>query len=383
MIFSSILKLPMKYTLGCHLWGHQDAILCLVVSNSGTLLASGGFDGLRVWDLCKEVQLPQPLQMRSPKDPITTITWLAQNDSIQETLCCGTGLGYLLIWRQRPHTVVEFKEVVARRISGGHEIMAIASDAGNSTGTHIVVMTRDKRVQTWTIDSRNRLSNVFSVELTTSIPHAVYLRGCDIIVFGMYDGDINNGMVIETRSTGMTTGSACVDKTGSLFIIDNAISGFSLHRLNDGSCIRTYDTKPLKTYPKQVAFVEDGTTIIGGSDNGLVYIFEMNTGTKQQVLQHSRTARTQTITTYDREDHTGIVAASSNNDMDNTITVWKKPKRDLQLRPGKKESSLQALFRAIRATIQFLMQLLTIAFAVKLTYNVAVSYRLSNQLNTD
>ncbi|KIO06636.1 hypothetical protein M404DRAFT_24350 [Pisolithus tinctorius Marx 270] len=87
--------------------------------------------------------------------------------------------------------------------------------------------------------------------------------------------------------------------------------------------------------------------------------------------------------TYDGEDHTGIVAASSNNDADNTITVWKKPKRDLQLRPGKKESSLQALFGAIRATIQFLTQLLTIAFAVKLAYDVVVSYRLSNQLNTD
>ncbi|KIN93144.1 hypothetical protein M404DRAFT_171732, partial [Pisolithus tinctorius Marx 270] len=329
MIFSSILKLPTKYALGCRLWGHQDAILCLAVSNSGTLLASGGFDGLRVWDLHKEVQLPQPPQMQSPKDPITTITWLAQNDSIQETLCCRTGLGYLLIWRQRPHTVVEFEEVVARRISGGHEIMAIASDAGNGTGTCIIVTTWDKRVQTWTIDSRNRLSNVFSVELTTSIPHAVYLRGCDIIVFGMYDGDIHvlqsdNRMVIEARSTGMTTGSACVDKTGSLFIIDNAISGFSLHRLNDGSCIRTYDTKLLKMYPKQVAFAEDSTTIVGGSDNGLVYIFEMNTGTKRQVLQHSRMAQTQTITTYNGEDHTGIVVVSSNNDADNTITVWKK-----------------------------------------------------------
>ncbi|KIO07980.1 hypothetical protein M404DRAFT_23235 [Pisolithus tinctorius Marx 270] len=79
--------------------------------------------------------------------------------------------------------------------------------------------------------------------------------------------------------------------------------------------------------------------------------------------------------TYDGEDHTGIVAASSNNDADNTITVWKKPKRDLQLQPGKKESSLQALFGAICATIQFLMQLLTIAFVVKLAYNVAADHR--------
>ncbi|KIN97227.1 hypothetical protein M404DRAFT_32444 [Pisolithus tinctorius Marx 270] len=79
--------------------------------------------------------------------------------------------------------------------------------------------------------------------------------------------------------------------------------------------------------------------------------------------------------TYDREDHTGIIVASSNNDADNTITVWKKPKRDLQSRPGKKESSLQALFGAICATIQFLTQLLTIAFAVKLADDVAADHR--------
>ncbi|KIN95427.1 hypothetical protein M404DRAFT_34174 [Pisolithus tinctorius Marx 270] len=79
--------------------------------------------------------------------------------------------------------------------------------------------------------------------------------------------------------------------------------------------------------------------------------------------------------TYDREDHTGIIAVSSNNDADNMITVWKKLKRDLQLWPGKKESLLQALFGAIRATIQFLMQLLTIAFAVKLAYDVAADHR--------
>ncbi|KAI6023549.1 WD40-repeat-containing domain protein, partial [Pisolithus microcarpus] len=277
------------YTLDCRLRGHRDAILCLAVSSSRTLLASGGFNGLRMWDLRK-------------KDPIMAIAWLVLNDGIQETLCCGTALGYLVIWRQRLNTVVEFEEVVSRRISGGHEIMAITSDVGNGTGNRIIVATQDRRVQAWTLDSRNRFSSTFSVQLKTSIPRAVYTHGCDVIVFGMYDGDMNDNVsrdhnILEKKLTrSANSGSVCIDRTGSLFAIDNAISGFSLHRLSDGSCIRTYDTKPLKTYPKQVAFMEDGTVIVGGSDNGLVYIFEKNTGTLRQRLRHSQTARAQTVT---------------------------------------------------------------------------------------
>lgn len=70
-----------------------------------------------------------------------------------------------------------------------------------------------------------------------------------------------------------------------------------------------------------MAFAEDGTVIVGGSDNGLVYIFEKNTGTLRQRLRHSQTARAQTVTAYEGTDHMGILAASSNNDADTTITV--------------------------------------------------------------
>ncbi|KAI6009779.1 WD40-repeat-containing domain protein [Pisolithus microcarpus] len=357
MVFNFFFKFPAKYMLNCRLQGHRDAILCLAVSSSGMLLASGGFDGLRMWDLHKKVQLAEPPQIRSPQDPIMAIAWLVPNDGIQETLCCGTALGYLVIWRQRLNTVVEFEEVMSRRISGGHEIMAITSDVGNGTGNRIVVATQDRRVQAWTLDSRNRFSSTFSVQLKTSIPRAVYTHGCDVIVFRMYNGDIHilrsdDRMVIETRTTGMIT------------------------------CIRMYDTKPLKTYPKQVAFMEDGTVIVGGSNNGLVYIFKKNTGTLRERLHHSQTARAQTVTAYEGTDHMGILAASSNNDMDTMITVWKKPKGDSQGQQRGNRHSVWILFRAVWAMVQFLMQLLTMAFAVKLAYDIVVSHRSSEYLLT-
>ncbi|KAG6328474.1 hypothetical protein ID866_10614 [Astraeus odoratus] len=59
--------------------------------------------------------------------------------------------------------------------------------------------------------------------------------------------------------------------------------------MSDGSCIRTYDTKPVKSYLKQVAFVENNTLVVGGSDNGGVYMFDKSSGALQQTLRHLKT----------------------------------------------------------------------------------------------
>ncbi|KAG6329478.1 hypothetical protein ID866_9611 [Astraeus odoratus] len=78
-----------------------------------------------------------------------------------------------------------------------------------------------------------------------------------------------------------------MDANHKFFLIDNVINRFSLHRMSDRSCIRTYDTKPAKTYPKQVEFGEDSAVVVGGSDNGLVYIFDKMSGILLQTLWHS------------------------------------------------------------------------------------------------
>jgi hypothetical protein len=67
-------------------------------------------------------------------------------------------------------------------------------------------------------------------------------------------------------------------------VIDNAVAGYSLHRIDYGTCTQTYDTKPLKTYPKQVAFTEHGEKIVGVGEDGNVFIFHKASGVLQQVL---------------------------------------------------------------------------------------------------
>ncbi|KAH0827354.1 hypothetical protein J3R83DRAFT_3992 [Lanmaoa asiatica] len=69
-------------------------------------------------------------------------------------------------------------------------------------------------------------------------------------------------------------GCAAVSSKKELVVIDNAINGFTLYPLDSSEVIRTFFTNPPSVpVPKQVAFGEESKVIIGGSDNGVVYIF--------------------------------------------------------------------------------------------------------------
>ncbi|KAF9233649.1 WD40-repeat-containing domain protein [Melanogaster broomeanus] len=236
---------------------------------------------LRMWDLWRQVQATKPSQMRNPHDPITCVAWLTHKNDIQEILCGGTGLRYVILWRQRADATTKFDEVWSRRICSGHEIMHVTCETFD-TNTRIATATRNKGVQLWSLDSKYHLSNIFSVERPTTVPRTLCFHGGDIVVFGMYDREI---------------GGAAMDQTHTYFIIDNIITGYSLHRM-DGTCIQTYDTKPSRTYPKQVVFSERGERIIGGGEDSKVFVFNKASGELKQTLQHSNRGRVQTLSPF-------------------------------------------------------------------------------------
>ena len=148
-----------------------------------------GIDGLRMWDLQRQVQAPKPSQMRNPRDPVTCVAWLTRKDDIQETLCAGTGLGYIIIWRQHTDAVTEFAEIWSRRIGTGVEIMHLTCEAIEAN-PRILTATCDKRIQLCSINSKHHLSNIFNIELASTVPWTVCFHGGDVMVFGMYDGEM-------------------------------------------------------------------------------------------------------------------------------------------------------------------------------------------------
>lgn len=92
------------------------------------------------------------------------------------------------------------------------------------------------------------------------------------------------------------SGHAAVSASGSYFAIDNTDNGFNLHKMDTGAHVRTFETPPAKVArPKQVAFGEEGAVVVGGSDHGVVYVFETATGRTLQVLEHAPGGMVQTI----------------------------------------------------------------------------------------
>ncbi|KAG2739765.1 WD40 repeat-like protein [Suillus brevipes Sb2] len=353
------------YRLEGRLVGHKNAINCLAVSHNGCMLASGGSDGMRIWDLKRRAQLPIPPQtpaIRNPADPVTCACWITRHEATQETLCYGTGLGFIGIWQQQGEGLQDFDAKISRRVGTGKEIMCLTCDhTGNDT--RIASGTRDRRIQVWAFDFKGPLIPIFSVELATTIPRTINFNRTasrNILVFGMYDGEMGtDGAVIATNNAGPLIGHASVDAGQTLFLMDNVMNGFSLHRLDDAVCIRTYNTNPVKTFPKQVVFGGKATLVVGGSDTGVIYVFDKNEGTLKQVLQHADTGRVQTVTTYDGIHRSLIFGATSVNDAEPTISIWCR-KQD-SVAKSADNRPLSALKSFVRGIVQLVIAMGMIA----------------------
>jgi hypothetical protein len=88
-----------------------------------------------------------------------------------------------------------------------------------------------------------------------------------------------------------------VNQKRGVFVVDNATDGFMLYQLvGDEEPVQTFITAPPSvSVPKQVAFGAKGRLVVGGSDNGLVYIFKRKSGKLLETLHHSNAGLVQTI----------------------------------------------------------------------------------------
>ncbi|KAG2062942.1 hypothetical protein BDR04DRAFT_1123597 [Suillus decipiens] len=209
--------------------------------------------------------------------------------------------------------------------------------------TQIASGTCDRHVQVWSFNFKGLLIPIFSVKLSTTIPCMVNFKHSasrNLLVFGMYDGEVHtlwgtNGVIIATYNAGPMIGHTAVDASHMLFLIDNVMNGPSLHQLDDGACIWTYNTDPVKTFPKQVIFGEKTTLVVGGSDTGIIYVFNKNEETLKQELQHADKAQVQTVAiaskTYDGTHHSIIFRATSVNDAEPNISIWSQQRKSVTM----------------------------------------------------
>ncbi|KAG1761266.1 WD40-repeat-containing domain protein [Suillus occidentalis] len=283
----------------------SGSVHALAASNDGQALACGGTEGIKIWDIKSRKELTCTSHNYESRGTVSCAVWITTRLAMTETLCYGTGLGYIVFLRRSPVDML-FQETCARRLGSGFEITCIAWDMTSEGSTRIAVGTRDKIVQS-----------------------VAFADDKGVYVFGLYDGNFiklkdDDGAVVKEYSCKSVIGHAAVNQKRGVFVVDNATDGFTLYRLGgDEEPVRTFVTAPPSvSVPKQVAFGAEGRLVVGGSDNGLVYIFERKTGKLLETLHQSDAGLVQTIATRDINGRCIVVSASQALRHKATVNLW-------------------------------------------------------------
>lgn len=81
------------------------------------------------------------------------------------------------------------------------------------------------------------------------------------------------------------------------YVQDNGIDGFDIRNLdNDSQVVKLPTGRASASKPKQVVFANNGALVVGGSDHGLVYVFDRTTGDVLGRLRHAKSGLVQTVT---------------------------------------------------------------------------------------
>jgi hypothetical protein len=116
------------------------------------------------------------------------VRWLTSPYDQYETLCFGTALGYIVVWRQEGNG--RFVEITGTRVGGGKEILDITVDTPMKDHMRFVVGARCGSVQLWKYDCHGSLTALKAVVIGRTIPRKVTFtsRANIIRVFGFYNG---------------------------------------------------------------------------------------------------------------------------------------------------------------------------------------------------
>ena len=91
-------------------------------------------------------------------------------------------------------------------------------------------------------------------------------------------------MITESKLSKTNSGYVDVAFRRGQYVLDNVLDGL----LETNKFLQNFQTKKTKDKSsKQVAFGEDSQVVVGGSDHGVVYVFDRKTGEILDQLHHA------------------------------------------------------------------------------------------------
>ncbi|KAJ7036031.1 WD40-repeat-containing domain protein [Mycena alexandri] len=315
---------------------HPGSVLALAVTENGTILASGGSQGTRLWKVAdmSAIQRPSPSGIRGAT---LVVIWARQAEEAHDVLYAGTQNGYFYCWCQKDGI---FEETFAIQTPDIGEITAMAFD---STNNRLCLCTCNDYVQSWAI-SKDSLTgtwaatNIFSRRFPRFAPQAITFAAFDnsqdrdILVLGFHNsGPIytirgRTGETASDWSVGARIGDAAFNWRDGVFCLDDPEAGPALFRLTDQVKARLYEIDRTRRIgrPRKVCFGEQGTTVVSGSDHGSVYVFDTRSGEKLATLSVGSSEWVQVVTTAEVDD-VSVIFAAQQRAMD-CSEDWKRAK---------------------------------------------------------
>ncbi|KAJ7833392.1 hypothetical protein B0H13DRAFT_2370479 [Mycena leptocephala] len=292
---------------------HPGSVLTLAVTEDGKILASGGSQGTRLWNVAdmSVIQRPSGAGIRGA----TLVAIWAVKPTRRMTF-------YMLALKTGIFFAGLFEETFVIQMPDPGEITAMAFD---STNNRLCLCSRNDMVQSWTI-SKDPLTgkwmptNIFSRRFPRLAPQAITFAAFDnsqdrdIIVLGFHNsGPIytirgKTGETASDWSVGAKIGDAAFNWRDGVFCLDDPTSGPALFRLSDQMKSKIYeiDRTQKNGRPRKVRFGERIATLSVGS-----------------------TEWVQVVATTEVDDVSVIFAAQTRAlDFSEEIFVWKRAHRE-------------------------------------------------------
>ncbi|KAJ7676495.1 quinon protein alcohol dehydrogenase-like superfamily [Mycena olivaceomarginata] len=316
-----------EYTRQPGLENHPGTILALALTTDGKTLVTGGSAGTRTWDSKKLTKMARPA-VASVRGATTVLLCVRRVDEPVDVIFSGTANGYIFCWRNRKG---RWEETFAFQIDQPTDITGIAFDASTS---RLIICSSGGRIVAWgaTRNESNRmhLSKVFSRQINNFEPRSITFAG--------YKLRGKAGEIAEEWSIGGPIGDAQVDWKEGVVLFDDIFSGPSLWQYHDYTRVKMYYIRGTRDYGRirNVRFAEGATAVVCGSDHGLVYVFNLQTGERLQKLDTGSGEWVQAIATAEVNGVPTIFAAPTRTeDGDVTLFVWKRLEPEPEAKPSR------------------------------------------------
>ncbi|KAJ3872010.1 WD40-repeat-containing domain protein [Lentinula edodes] len=384
------MPLSTPYNLFATLGGLRDAVLSVNFSAHGKFISAAGYNGVIVWDLETSLPVALPIQrfhLEKPEHVYPASVWIYFNKSSRHVLLLGSLDGQITAWDWNSEAMTF--ECVRLPVSHHPESQILSLDVHQlhvetKHRARIIASFADRSVKSWTVSPDGNLNHVFTVQMEDFIPKSVrfHTESRNIYIFAMKGGkrvllDYQTGAIISCIDKGCDVmASVSLDQPRNRFVTYSGLD-FQLFSLANLSHIRTYqDEPPIISYPKQVAFAENGTKIVAGTDRGKVLIYNTESGQLDQTLIYVKGNLVQPVAAASFDGMHYIAAAGSTLKMPSEVLVWRNSSLDISTKRSAGNAFIQTpklnedpiIFSLRQSTGRLLIRVLTCIFLMSLMF---------------